>query len=129
MCKDSTNREVLFCWISSSWQELKGDTVLCCHVNCRWLDNTCYNTYIEGVKPITLHDELKMTKPFRSLEEEAMLSIARTAAVIEHTVSEALKPHELTPTQYNVLRILRGAGEVGLCRNEVGQRLVTRCPT
>jgi DNA-binding MarR family transcriptional regulator len=76
----------------------------------------------------TLRDELKMAKPFRSVEEEAVLSIARTAALLEHIAADALKPFDLTVTQYNVLRILRGAGETGLCRNEVGQRLVTRVP-
>jgi DNA-binding MarR family transcriptional regulator len=69
-----------------------------------------------------------MTKPFKSVEEEAILSIARTAALVEHAGSEALKPFNLTITQYNVLRILRGAGSDGLCRNEVGQRLVTKVP-
>ncbi len=78
--------------------------------------------------PKTLRDELKMTKAFRSVEEEAILSIARTAALLEHAGSEELKPFGLTITQYNVLRILRGAGENGLCRNEVGERLVTRVP-
>jgi DNA-binding MarR family transcriptional regulator len=77
---------------------------------------------------MTLRDELKMGKPFRSLEEEAILSIARTAALLEHAGSDALKPFDLTITQYNVLRILRGAGAVGMCRNEVGQRLITRVP-
>jgi len=72
--------------------------------------------------------ELKQTKPFQSLEAEAVLSIARTAAALEHEVAQALKAHDLTPTQYNVLRILRGAGPDGLCRNEVGNRLVTRVP-
>jgi DNA-binding MarR family transcriptional regulator len=76
----------------------------------------------------TLRDELKMTRPFKSLEEEALLSIARTAAVIEHAAAEAFRPFELTITQYNVLRILRGAGAEGLCRNEVGERLVTKVP-
>ena len=76
----------------------------------------------------TLRDELKMAKPFKSVEEEAILSIARTAAVIEHSGAEALKPFNLTITQYNVLRILRGAGHEGLCRNEVGERLVTKVP-
>ena len=76
----------------------------------------------------TLRDELKMTKPFKSLEEEAVLSIARTAALLEHAAADALKPFDLTVTQYNVLRILRGAGQTGMCRNEVGQRLVTRVP-
>jgi DNA-binding MarR family transcriptional regulator len=80
------------------------------------------------VTPKTLRDELKMAKPFKSVEEEAVLSIARTAALIEHAGSEALKPFELTITQYNVLRILRGAGSDGLCRNEVGERLVTKVP-
>ena len=76
----------------------------------------------------TLRDELKMTRPFKSVEEEALLSIARTAALLEHAGSEALKPFDLTITQYNVLRILRGAGEEGLCRNAVGERLVTSVP-
>ena len=76
----------------------------------------------------TLRDELKMTRPFRSVEEEAILSIARTAAVMEHAGAEALRPFDLTITQYNVLRILRGAAGEGLCRNEVGERLVTKVP-
>lgn len=80
------------------------------------------------MSPKTLRDELKMARPFKSLEEEAILSIARTAAVLEHSGAEALKPFNLTITQYNVLRILRGAGEPGLCRNEVGERLVTKVP-
>jgi len=75
-----------------------------------------------------LADELKQSKPFTSLKEEAALSIARTAAVLDHQVSQALKAHALTPSQYNVLRILRGAGTEGLCRNEVGARLVTKVP-
>lgn len=74
-----------------------------------------------------LQAELKMTKPFKSVEEEALLNIVRTAAVLEHNAAESLKPFGLTPTQYNVLRILRGSPE-GLCRNEVGERLVTRVP-
>ena len=74
-----------------------------------------------------LPDELKMTKPFKTIEEEALLNILRTAAVLDHSGAEALKPFGLTPTQYNVLRILRGTPE-GLCRNEVGERLVTRVP-
>lgn len=78
--------------------------------------------------PKSLRDELKMTRPFKSVEEEAILSIARTAALVEHAGSEELKRFDLTTTQYNVLRILRGAGEPGLCRNEVGARLVTQVP-
>lgn len=72
--------------------------------------------------------ELKQTKPFASLKEEAALSISRTAAVLDHQLAQALKDHALTPSQYNVLRILRGAGAEGLCRNEVGARLVAQVP-
>jgi DNA-binding MarR family transcriptional regulator len=76
----------------------------------------------------TLQAELRQRKPFASLEHEAVLAIARTAALLEHSTAEALKPHGLTPTQYNALRILRGAGQEGLCRNEVRDRLVARVP-
>jgi DNA-binding MarR family transcriptional regulator len=79
------------------------------------------------MRPKDLREELRMTKPFKTAEEEALLSIVRTAAVLEHDFAESLKPYALTPTQYNVLRILRGSPE-GLCRNEVGQRLVTNVP-
>lgn len=75
-----------------------------------------------------LQAELKQAKQFDSLETEAVLSIARTAALLEHGLAQVLKPHELTPTQYNALRILRGAGDAGLCRNEIGARLVTPVP-
>jgi DNA-binding MarR family transcriptional regulator len=80
-------------------------------------------------KPLTsLREELKQNKPWKSLEEEASLNIARTSAVLEHALTQALKPFDITPTQYNVLRILRGAGDAGLCRNEVGARLIRRVP-
>jgi DNA-binding MarR family transcriptional regulator len=75
-----------------------------------------------------LRQELKQNRPFRSLAEEAYLSIQRTAAVLEHAFESALKPLGITATQYNVLRILRGAGEPGLCRSEIGERLVRPVP-
>lgn len=75
-----------------------------------------------------LREEIRQNRPFASLQQEAHLALARTAAVLEHAVAEALKPYDLTPTQYNVLRILRGAGESGLCRNEVSERMIARVP-
>ena len=78
--------------------------------------------------PKNLQTELKRSKPFSSLEQEAMLSLARTAARLDHDMLDVLKPYRLTPTQYNALRILRGAGPEGLCRNEVRDRLVARVP-
>jgi DNA-binding MarR family transcriptional regulator len=75
-----------------------------------------------------LQSELKQQRPFESLEAEASLSILRTAAEMEYQTSETLKPHGLTLTQYNALRILRGAGQKGLCRNEVRDRLIAKVP-
>lgn len=75
-----------------------------------------------------LQAELKQTRPFRSPREEAMVALQRTAAVLEHAFECRLKDSGITATQYNVLRILRGAGPAGLCRNEVGQRMVRRVP-
>lgn len=75
-----------------------------------------------------LQQEIRQTRPFKSLEEEALLSVERTAAVLLHRLAEAFKPYDITPTQYNVLRILRGAGTEGLCRNDVRERLVAQVP-
>src|SRR3954464_1190908 len=76
----------------------------------------------------TLRSEIKQNKPFPSLRAEALLGILRTAAVIDHHLGEALKPYKITTTQYNVLRILRGAGRKGMCGREVAERLVSRVP-
>jgi DNA-binding MarR family transcriptional regulator len=45
-----------------------------------------------------------------------------------HRMEQLLKPFALTPTQYNVLRILRGAGPEGLCGSDIGRRLVSQVP-
>jgi DNA-binding MarR family transcriptional regulator len=75
-----------------------------------------------------LQSELKQSKPFPRVTAEALLAILRTAAILDHQISEALRPNGLTPTQYNVLRILRGAGAQGLCGREVAERLVSQVP-
>ena len=72
--------------------------------------------------------EIKQTKPFESLREELWLNLLRTAAAASHEAEQRLRPHGLSPTQYNVLRILRGAGETGLVQYEVGERLVAQVP-
>ena len=75
-----------------------------------------------------LEDEIRQTRPFDSDAQAAHLGIARTAAVLEHAVEAALRPHGITGTQYNVLRILRGAGTEGLCRREVTERMIRPVP-
>lgn len=73
-----------------------------------------------------LQKELKQTKPFASLEEEVLLNLARTAEHVSTRLAAVLKRDDLTITQYNALRILRGAGEEGLTCGEIGGRMVTR---
>ena len=73
-----------------------------------------------------LRDEIKQTKPFASREEEALLNLQRTAERLNWRWAEMLKPWDLTPAQYNALRILRGAGKAGLACSEIGARMVTQ---
>ena len=77
---------------------------------------------------MTLQDEIKQRRPFGSLEEEAFLNLARTTAFLTDRLERALKPAGITGTQYNVLRILKGSADAGLCRNEVRDRMITRMP-
>ena len=75
-----------------------------------------------------LQIEIKQNKPFASLAHEAVLGLLRTAAILDHATDEELRPFGLTGTQFNVLRILRGAGEQGLCGREIGERMITKVP-
>lgn len=68
------------------------------------------------------------SKPFRIPEEEAFLNVLRTGEALMQGVAAVLKPFGLSPTQYNVLRILRGAGPSGLACREIGERMVTHDP-
>lgn len=72
--------------------------------------------------------ELKQTRPFPSLEAEAAVNLLRTADAVSRVLAAGLKPHGLSPEQYNVLRILRGAGRAGLPCGEIAARMITRDP-
>jgi MarR family transcriptional regulator, organic hydroperoxide resistance regulator len=73
-----------------------------------------------------LQRELKQSKPFRSIREEVILNLARTAEHFAAEAAELFKSFGLTSTQYNVLRILRGAGSDGLSCGEIGDRMITK---
>jgi len=62
-----------------------------------------------------------------SLEEKAFVELVLTTDHLSRGVAALLKSHELSPTQYNVLRILRGSPQ-GLPCGEIGRRLITREP-
>ena len=77
------------------------------------------------MKKLSPAKALKQNRSFVSLEQDVYLSILRTASELSHAVDQLFRPFEITPSHYNVLRILRGAGADGLCRNEISQRMVT----
>lgn len=81
-----------------------------------------------NTEPQSLQEELKQRKPFAGPEHEAQLSIVRTSSRLLDAFEQVLKPYGITTTQYNVLRILRGAEPDGLCRNEIRDRMLTRMP-
>lgn len=80
-----------------------------------------------GVTP-TIQQDLKQNKPFRTRSQEAYVSLLRTADDSKRLFSHVLEDHDVTIQQYNVLRILRGAGEKGLPTLAVAERMVERTP-
>jgi DNA-binding MarR family transcriptional regulator len=75
-----------------------------------------------------LQQEIKQTRPFESLESEVFLNLVRTVDALDRPVTELLKQAGLTASQYNALRILRGAGPNGLMCAEVSDRMLARDP-
>jgi DNA-binding MarR family transcriptional regulator len=78
--------------------------------------------------PRGLQAELKQKIPFTSKEQEAYLALLRTADALQTEVEAWLKEFGLTGTQYNALRILRGARPEGLPCREIGERMITHDP-
>src|ERR1700732_2355696 len=74
-----------------------------------------------------LQHELKKKRPFESPEEEALLSVVRTSDQLQIRSARLLREHGLTPSQYNILRILRGEGKP-LPILEIASRTITVVP-
>src|SRR5579864_2720222 len=74
-----------------------------------------------------LQQELRKRQPFASAEQEAALSVLRTSDQLQIRFARLLREHGLTPSQYNVLRILRGEGKP-LPILEVASRTVAVVP-
>ncbi|HEY4312408.1 MAG TPA: MarR family transcriptional regulator [Pirellulales bacterium] len=74
-----------------------------------------------------LQHELKKRRPFDSVEQEAALNIVRTNDQLQIRFSRLFREFELTPSQYNVLRILRGEGQP-LPILEIANRTITVVP-
>lgn len=71
-----------------------------------------------------LREELKQTRPFHSPAHEAVVSVLRTAALLQRQLSLVVERGGVTLQQYNVLRILRGAGDTGLPTLAIRARMI-----
>jgi DNA-binding MarR family transcriptional regulator len=78
--------------------------------------------------PSLLEIELRQTRPFRSRVEEGVVGLFRTADFVRRVLGAVVGARGITLQQYNVLRILRGAGSEGLPTLEIGDRMVERAP-
>ena len=81
-----------------------------------------------GAVTSRLKREIKQKKPFASLQEEVILTMMRTLDTLTAPGIEVLRGVNLSQSQYNVLRILRGAGKEGLPCGEIAGRMVSRDP-
>jgi DNA-binding MarR family transcriptional regulator len=76
----------------------------------------------------SLKQEIAQERPFSSTEEEAFLNLLRTADCLDRAMQKVCRAWGVTGTQYNVLRILRGAGPHGLTCSAIGDRMITAEP-
>lgn len=75
-----------------------------------------------------LKQEIAQQRPFSSTEEEALLNLMRTSDCLQRAFQRRTRHWGITGTQYNVLRILRGAGPEGLTCSAIGERMITAEP-
>lgn len=76
----------------------------------------------------TIRREIKQRRPFASPRQEATVALMRTADLAQRLMAAVLEPLAITVQQYNVLRILRGAGEEGLPTLEIAERMIEQTP-
>ena len=76
----------------------------------------------------TLESEIAQSKPFETLCQETALSLLKTADSVHRAYTEAMRPFDITFQQYNVLRIVRGAGEAGIPTTLIAERMIEHNP-
>lgn len=79
-------------------------------------------------KSRTVAEEIGQTKPFPGRGQELLVTLLRTTDEVRRYLSRLVEPEDITLQQYNVLRILRGAGKEGLPTLEVGRRMLEQQP-
>ena len=79
-------------------------------------------------KASRIQSEIKQKRPFRSRQQEAAIALLRTADVVRRRIAAVIGPFGVTPQQYNVLRIIAGAGKDGIPTLEIADRMIERQP-
>lgn len=75
-----------------------------------------------------LQRELRQSKPFPSPAQEAVVALLRTADVVRRRVAAIVEREGITLQQYNVLRIMRGAGAAGIPTLSIAERMIEHAP-
>lgn len=76
----------------------------------------------------SIRDEIQQSRPFASAADEAVVTLLATADRVRAALAQVVEAHGITLQQYNVLRILRGAGTEGLPTLEIAARMIERSP-
>ena len=72
--------------------------------------------------------EIRQSKPFPNFAQEATVALLRTADLVRRRLAATIEPRGITVQQYNVLRILSGAGTAGLPTLEIAERMIEQAP-
>lgn len=75
-----------------------------------------------------LREEIQQNRPFQNHEHAAAIALFRTADELRRSIGALIAPRGVSVEQFNVLRILRGAGEKGLPTLEIAGRLLENNP-
>ena len=85
--------------------------------------------------PGTVHEptsavqrEIRQRRPFRSRSQEGVIALLRTVDLVRRGLAQVVEGHDITLQQYNVLRILRGAGDDGLPTLDIASRMIEHAP-
>lgn len=78
----------------------------------------------DRVSARSVQQEIQQTRPFHSRAQEAVIALMRTASVVSRRYARLVEPYGLSLAQYNVLRILRGAGDEGLPTLAIRDRMI-----
>ena len=75
-----------------------------------------------------IQQEIRQSSPSGAWRKRRTWNLLEPPTRFSQEIGELLRAHGLTSPQYNVLRILRGAGERGLTASDIGDRMITRDP-